>query len=316
MTAQARYVGVARPPQGVAPHPPRPVDPTASAPPTAAGATCTASAASTAPAASTVDGLIEAALEPPPEPETRPWVRATVAAADLQPVRYGRFSVHRKRIRRAVLRRYEMVVWTFLVMVMAGLGLVVVRGIHIGDHATAALWREPATGRVPATDQGEPATADCAFVACQAAQFSGTPTRVRIPAIHVDSPLESLALDASGQLEAPRDYQRAGWYTGGVAPGDPGPAVIAGHVDSVNGPAVFFELNSLRAGDLVEVDRGGQTITFRVTGEEQYPKNAFPADRVYSPTPGPELRLITCGGSFDQSRGSYRDNIVVYAIAA
>ena len=298
MTAQARYIGVARPPQGVDPHPPRVVvDLTAAAPPTSSPA-------------STVDGSIDAALDPPPEPATRPWVRASVAAADLQPVRYGRFSVHRKRIRRVALRRYELVVWVCLVMVVAGLGLVVVRGIHAGARPPAA------PSRAPATSQGEPAAAaDCAFVACPAAHYTGEPTRVRIPAIHVDSSLESLALDVSGQLEAPRDYQRAGWYSGGVAPGDPGPAVIAGHVDSVNGPAVFFELNSLRAGDVVEVDRGGQTVTFRVTGEEQYPKNAFPADRVYSPTPGPELRLISCGGSFDQSRGSYRDNIVVYAIA-
>jgi LPXTG-site transpeptidase (sortase) family protein len=295
VTALARYVGVARPPRGVDPHPPRlVVDLNGPTPSTA----------------STVDAVPDAALDPAPEPETRPWVRATVAAAELQPVHYGRFSVHRKRIRRAILRRYELVVWGCLVMVVAGLALVVVRGLPTGHPAVAAPPRASATG--PA-ELAPPV--DCAFVACPAPRLGGVPTRVRIPAIRVDSSLELLSLDASDQLEAPKDYQRAGWFAQGIAPGDKGPAVIAGHVDSVSGPAVFFELNTLRAGDLVEVDRGGQTVTFRVTGVEQYQKNSFPTDRVYSPTPEPELRLITCGGSFDQSRGSYRDNIVVYAIA-
>jgi sortase (surface protein transpeptidase) len=310
VTAQARYVGVARPSGGVDPNPPRLVVDLTGPPSPVHSPAAAASITSIASIASTVDGLRDADLDPPPEPETRPWVRATVAAAELQPARYGRFSVHRKRLRRAILRRYELLVWACLAIVVAGVALVVVRGLPAGHPASAA------PPRASATEDGVPAVpVDCAFAACPVPRLSGVPTRVRIPAIRVDSSLELLSLDASGHLQAPTDYQRAGWWTRGVAPGDPGPAVIAGHVDSVNGPAVFFELNTLRAGDLVEVDRGGQTVTFRVTETEQYPKNSFPTDRVYKPTPGPELRLITCGGSFDQSRGSYRDNIVVYAIA-
>ena len=146
--------------------------------------------------------------------------------------------------------------------------------------------------------------------------MTGEPTLVRIPSIQVESTLESLVRDATGKLEAPKTYEHAGWWRDGVVPGDAGPAVIAGHVDSAEGPAVFFQLHDLRPGDLIEVERGGRVVTFSVTTTEQYPKDTFPTDRVYQPTPDAELRLITCGGDFDRNRLSYRDNIVVYAILA
>jgi Sortase domain len=142
----------------------------------------------------------------------------------------------------------------------------------------------------------------------------GGPTRVRIPTIGVNTGLEALSLDRSGALNPPQAYARAGWYAAGVVPGDQGPAVIAGHVDSLKGPAVFFRLHELRPGDLVEVQRDGDWLTFRVTGSSRYPKDQFPSEQVYAPTPGPELRLVTCGGSFDTAAGSYRDNVVVSAV--
>jgi len=148
-----------------------------------------------------------------------------------------------------------------------------------------------------------------------AAAPSDTPTRVRIPAIRVDSTLETLGLDTKGALEAPRDFARAGWYAGGTAPGDVGPAVIAGHVDSHTGPAVFFRLYQLRKGDAVQVARGDRWVPFRVVAIDRYPKNAFPTAEVYGPTPDAELRLITCGGTFDRGRRSYIDNVIVYAVA-
>jgi sortase (surface protein transpeptidase) len=151
-----------------------------------------------------------------------------------------------------------------------------------------------------------------------AATDSGTgdrPTRLRIPAIHVDSPLEVLNLDASGVLETPRDYLRAGWFAGGAVPGAVGPAVIAGHVDSTTGPAVFFQLNRLRPGDVIEVARDGGWVGFRVVEVGRYPKDRFPTARVYGPTPDPQLRLITCSGAFDSAQRSYVDNTVVYAVA-
>lgn len=143
---------------------------------------------------------------------------------------------------------------------------------------------------------------------------SGRATAVRIPKIGAQSSLEDLGVDAAGVVVPPKDFNQAGWFAGGVAPGDPGPALIAGHVDSRTGPATFYRLHQLRAGDEVQVQRGGRWLSFRVVATEQYAKDEFPTDRVYRPTPGPELRLITCGGEFNQARRSYRDNIVVYAV--
>lgn len=141
------------------------------------------------------------------------------------------------------------------------------------------------------------------------------PVAIRIPAIGVDeSVFESLHLMPSGELAAPVDYARVGWYAEGAVPGEPGPAVIAGHVDSRAGPAVFYRLRDLKPGDEVAVNRSdGQLITFTVDSVRSYPKAEFATAEVYGPVPGAALRLITCGGSFDRSAGSYRDNIVVFA---
>ena len=107
--------------------------------------------------------------------------------------------------------------------------------------------------------------------------------------------------------------QEAGWYRLGPAPGARGAAVIAGHVDTTRGPAVFFRLGALRPGDLVRVRRQDETTaTFRVDSVETVPKSAFPTAKVYGPVPYAGLRLITCGGPFDRRSGHYDDNFVVY----
>ncbi|MEU7785374.1 class F sortase [Amycolatopsis sp. NPDC049159] len=141
------------------------------------------------------------------------------------------------------------------------------------------------------------------------------PVRLRIPAIGVDAPaLVPLGLGADHQLEAPARFEDVGWYAAGPVPGDAGPAVIAAHVDSRSGPAPFFRLRDLHGGDQVFVARSdGQETRFVVDAVQRYPKDAFPTDAVYGPAPGSALRLITCGGSFDAAKRSYRDNIVVYA---
>ncbi|MGY1747294.1 class F sortase [Blastococcus sp. SYSU D00695] len=140
------------------------------------------------------------------------------------------------------------------------------------------------------------------------------PLRVRVPVIGVDSPLVRLGLDPGGALETPADSARAGWFGGGPAPGGIGPAVLAGHVDSTRGPAVFWRLRDLAAGDEVLVDRAdGTTARFAVTRVERHRKDAFPTAEVYGPTPDAQLRLITCGGDFDRAARSYRDNVVVFA---
>jgi sortase (surface protein transpeptidase) len=143
------------------------------------------------------------------------------------------------------------------------------------------------------------------------------PTRVRVPAIAVDSDLVRLGVDADRVLVPPTDFATAGWFAEGPAPGATGPAVLAGHVDSTAGPAVFFRLRELAPGDEVLVDRAdGSTVRFEVTSVDRYPKDAFPTDQVYGPTPRAELRLITCGGEFDAGERSYRDNVVVTAVLA
>jgi hypothetical protein len=142
------------------------------------------------------------------------------------------------------------------------------------------------------------------------------PIRVAIPAIGVrQSTLEVLTRDpGTGELRPPVDFTKVGYYREGPVPGDPGPAVLAGHVDDTTGPKVFFRLRELKAGDQVLVTRSdGRDVLFHVDAVEQYPKGAFPTNAVYGPAPGSSLRLITCGGTFDAAARSYRDNIVVYA---
>jgi hypothetical protein len=140
------------------------------------------------------------------------------------------------------------------------------------------------------------------------------PARVRIPALGVDSALARLSTGAAGALLPPADFAQAGWFTGGPPPGATGPAVIAGHVDSVRGPAVFYRLAQLHSGDDVLVTRtDGTSLRFTVARVARYPKSAFPTAEVYGPTADPELRLITCGGAFDRSRRSYVDDVVVFA---
>jgi hypothetical protein len=140
------------------------------------------------------------------------------------------------------------------------------------------------------------------------------PVRLTIGEIGVDTALVPLGLDAKGALQVPEDFARAGWFTGGPLPGEQGPAVIAGHVDSRGGPAVFYRLRELKAGDTVQVRRAdGIRLRFVVESVHQYPKAAFPREAVFGAAAAQALRLITCGGSFDHQRHSYRDNLIVDA---
>ena len=143
------------------------------------------------------------------------------------------------------------------------------------------------------------------------------PSGLRIPAIEVEASTIPLGLRADGSIEVPQDYDETGWWRDGPEPGEIGPAVILGHVDSQTGPAVFHRLDSLSVGDPIHIDRiDGSTVTYLVERVEQHAKSAFPTDAVYGSTDEPVLRLVTCGGEFDRSARSYRDNIVVFARAA
>ena len=140
------------------------------------------------------------------------------------------------------------------------------------------------------------------------------PMSIEISTISVSSDLQRLGRDAGGAIEIPSDWQVAGWYAEGVRPGQAGPAVIVGHVDSKQGPAVFYRLRDLRRGDTIEVTRkDGSVAVFVVDRLEQHAKTRFPTDDVYLPTLEPTLRLVTCDGMFDRSTGHYRDNLVVFA---
>lgn len=137
--------------------------------------------------------------------------------------------------------------------------------------------------------------------------------RVRVPSIDVDSDLVGLGLDGDNVLEVPEDPDLAGWFSLGTAPGDDGAAVIAGHVDSQDGPAVFYELSALDPGAEILIDRDdGTTAVFRVDDVLRYPKDDLPTTEVYAAV-GPALRLITCAGDWDEETDSYRDNVVAYA---
>lgn len=143
------------------------------------------------------------------------------------------------------------------------------------------------------------------------------PTTVRIPGIDVEAPVHSLGLDDQGELKVPSGdrYDEVAWYDGSPTPGEVGPSVLEGHVTgSGQTPSVFFELGATKAGDEIEVDRAdGSTATFEVTEVKRYAKAEFPRIDVYGATKGPELRVITCGGDYDEGAGRHLDNVVVFA---
>jgi sortase (surface protein transpeptidase) len=138
--------------------------------------------------------------------------------------------------------------------------------------------------------------------------------RIEIPAIGVRAPVVPLGLAADGTLEVPTRFGDTGWWTGGARPGEAGPAIVVGHVDSQTGPAVFYRLRELGAGDgIALLRRDGSRVRFLVRRIEHYPKERFPTASVYGATRRPTLRLITCSGTFDRASGHYVDNTVVYA---
>ncbi|WP_229403120.1 class F sortase [Micromonospora okii] len=144
------------------------------------------------------------------------------------------------------------------------------------------------------------------------------PTTVSIPRIGVDAPVMTLGTNPDGTVQVPplEQAMSAGWYSPGASPGEIGNAVLVGHVDSakVGGPAVFFQLGALRTGDTIAVSRDdGSRLTFTVDDVRSYPKNDFPSELVYGPSDRAGLRVVTCGGQFDEEAGSYVDNVVVFA---
>jgi sortase (surface protein transpeptidase) len=208
----------------------------------------------------------------------------------------------------------------------AGMAALVTLALLAGCSGAGARGAEPspaptslaptsAAPTSPARDRAASgAEAARAFRSERGYRATPVPVRIEIPSIGVASSLGQLGREADQTVEVPTRWEEAGWYALGPRPGDPGSAVILGHVDSKRGPAVFFRLRELRRGDQVEVTRAdGSSVRFVVQRTAQYDKRQFPTDEVYYPTLTPALRLVTCGGTFDATAGHYRSNILVFA---
>ena len=222
-------------------------------------------------------------------------------------------------------------VWAALAVVLAVVAVVALvvsitgqqvppRPASAGSGSESAGPAEPSDS-VPGPQDGEAAeTSPAAPPSSEApapAEQVADPVSVSVPAIGVESTIMDLGLNADGTVEVPpleRD-DKAGWYTPGPAPGEVGPAILLGHVDSAQwGPGVFFELGAMEPGDEISVARAdGSVAVFAVDRVEVHRKDDFPTIEVYGNTDDPQLRLITCGGAFDAGARSYEDNVIVFA---
>ncbi len=188
-------------------------------------------------------------------------------------------------------------------LVVAGTVLLGV-GLHGGDRALPPP--APSAAATHATVTTLPSAIPLSTV-------RSVPIRLRIPALGMSVALMSLGENADGTVQVPPSDREPGWFDLGPTPGEIGSSVILGHVDNTSGPGVFFTLRTLTAGDPVFVDRAdGGTVEFVVNSVATYTKTGFPAQRVYGSHGSSALQLVTCGGAFDHSTGSYLSNVVVY----
>jgi hypothetical protein len=159
-----------------------------------------------------------------------------------------------------------------------------------------------------------PATTPAGPTPTEGALAASKPVSLEVPSIGVRTgKLMDLGLNPDDSLEVPPDAVTAGWFTQAPTPGEVGPSIIAGHVDYHRVPGVFVRLRDLKAGAEAIVHRtDGTTAIFTIYRVDHYPKSSFPTDKVYGDTTEPELRLITCGGEFDQAARQYTDNVVAY----
>jgi hypothetical protein len=209
-------------------------------------------------------------------------------------------------------------------LIMAAIYLIGAGLLVIGVNAELHRWAPPP---VPSAAAARPLSAPSAGRDATAAKTGrggalprSVPVSLRIPAIGVNARVIPLGLDASGGVAVPPldTPLLTSWYDRGPAPGQAGPAVLLGHVDAAAvGPAVFYKLGDLVPGDLVYVTRRDRrTAVFRVTAVALYPEQDFPTREVYGSTPHPTLRLITCGGDYDERTHGYLDRIIAFAVYA
>ncbi|WP_018830601.1 class F sortase [Salinispora tropica] len=202
-----------------------------------------------------------------------------------------------------------------VLLALAGFGLI---GASFTESLPARPPQPPALADSP-VGAAAPTSPDVAQPAPSGFARSA-PSHIVIPRIGVNASIMKIGTNPDGTVEVPPldQAQLAGWYEPGASPGEVGNAVIVGHVDSASiGPAVFFSLGELRPGDTVDVVReDGKQVDFTVESVKSYPKTDFPTELVYGPTDQIGLRVVTCGGVFDEAAGSYPDNIVVFATQA
>jgi Sortase domain len=192
-------------------------------------------------------------------------------------------------------------------LLAAGAGVVGLVMAHVSSAPSARLAARPSPLAVPSGRTLLP-------VSLSAVAPAPKPVWLTIPAIGVKARIINLGLNPNGTLQVPSSTTVVGWYTNSPRPGATGSAVIAGHVDSRSGPAIFFWLRTMHRGEHIYVRRADGTLAvFTVTAVRTYAKARFPTAAVYGPVPDAELRLITCGGTFDYATGSYLSNVVVYA---
>jgi sortase (surface protein transpeptidase) len=222
-------------------------------------------------------------------------------------------KVRRRRPRSYYYERRK----TFLLLPRRTLGTILFLGIIVNGAAFFSLHLNKAgstkiisNNSVSATPIAQPKTPPPPKTMAHS-----EPTRIRIPAINVDTELTPVGLQADKSIQTPSNFDIAGWYNGSPTPGELGPSVIVGHVDSVDGIAVFFRLRELKVDDVIQVDRtDGTTANFKVTDVKQLPQDSFPTQQVYGNINYAGIRLITCGGTFNTMTHEYGDNTVVYGV--
>lgn len=211
--------------------------------------------------------------------------------------------------------------------------VVIAVAVAVSVFSAALLYGELSGGRAPAVAAAAPvptptvpASTPTATVTVPApidtpvverpvdAGRGAPPVQITVADLGIDQRLIGLRVTSDRRLQVPESYADIGWWSDGPTPGDAGAALMVGHVDSTDGPAVFYHLSTLEQGAVIAVRRAdGRTVRFAVTGRQSFPKDDFPDELVYRTEGKPSLHLVTCGGSFDRESGHYRDNVVVFA---
>ena len=198
---------------------------------------------------------------------------------------------------------------------LSGLLLLVAGGVQLSARASGTQL----SAATPTAPRAAPAVANVlppGFAKPVAATTQHVPpVELAIPVVSIRSRLVGLRLNNDGTVQVPQDYGAAGWYADGPAPGDPGsPAILIGHVDSASGPGIFFRLTQVKVGDAILIrSADGQVLRFVVYAAKNYAKTTFPAKQIYAGGASPEIRVITCTGTFDQATKHYESNLVVSA---